>query len=172
MSWPSGLFRRASTSSLLRLARVLCSSLPCYPSLAKEKVSPPVDFSAQARNPRAEARLPVRSFSWASRPTLRTVTPGAAIAAPSTNIRRSEMARHAIHRRIVLLVALNAKTHRVIHFALGHRLRVHVAVACGAIHARANVRRVIELHMRGRLESVNALPRNVLAARADRPPSS
>ena len=65
-------------------------------------------------------------------------------------------------------MALNAKTHRMVHFSLGHRLRVHIAVARDAVHSRANVRRVIELHVRGRLESVNALPGNVFAARAVR----
>ena len=78
------------------------------------------------------------------------------------------MARHAIYGRVVLLVAFDAETHGVIDFSLGDGLRVHVAVAGGAIDAGANVRRVIELHMRGRLESVDALPGNVFAASFDR----
>ena len=79
---------------------------------------------------------------------------------------KSEMARNAIHRRVVLPMAFNAKTHRVIHLALGDRLRVHIAMAFGAVHSRSNVRRVIELHVRGGLKSVNSLPWNVLASRA------
>ena len=63
-------------------------------------------------------------------------------------------------------MAFDAKTHGVVHFSLGDRLRVHVAVALGAVHARANVRGVIELYVRGRLESVNALPGDVFSARA------
>jgi len=63
-------------------------------------------------------------------------------------------------------MAFNAKTHRVIHLALGDRLRVHIAMAFGAVHSRSNVRRVIELHVRGGLKSVNSLPWNVLASRA------
>ena len=65
-------------------------------------------------------------------------------------------------------MAFDAKTHGVIHFSLGHRLRVHIAMALDAIHPRSNVRRMIELHVRGRLESVHALPGNILASRAIR----
>lgn len=64
----------------------------------------------------------------------------------------------------MLLVTLKAKAHRVIDFALGDGLRRHVAVAHLAIDSRANVRRVIEFHVRRRLEAVDALPGNVLAA--------
>ncbi len=74
------------------------------------------------------------------------------------------MTRDAIYRRVVLPVAFNAKTHGVVHFALGDRLRVHIAMAFDAVHSRANVRRMIELHMRGRLESVDTLPWNVFAS--------
>ena len=77
-----------------------------------------------------------------------------------------EMTRNTIHRRVLFPVALHAKTHRVIDLTLGYRLRVHIAMAFGAVHSGPNVRRVIEFHMRGRLESVHALPRNVFAPRA------
>ena len=73
------------------------------------------------------------------------------------------MARHTIDGRVVLLVALNAETHGVVDFSLGYGLRVHVAVAGGAINAGADVRCVIELHMRRRFKSIHSLPRNVLA---------
>ena len=73
------------------------------------------------------------------------------------------MTRNAIYRRVLFPVTLHAKTHRVIDLTLGDRLRVHIAMAFGAVHSRSNVRRVIEFHVRGRLESVNALPRYVFA---------
>lgn len=74
------------------------------------------------------------------------------------------MTGDAIHRGTVVPVALNAETHGVIHFSLGDGLRVHVAMAFRAIDARANVRRVIEFHVRGRVESVNALPWDVFTS--------
>jgi len=61
-------------------------------------------------------------------------------------------------------VTLDAETHRVIDLTLGDGLRMHVAMAFRAIDAGANVRGVIEFHMRGRLKSVDALPGNVFAA--------
>jgi hypothetical protein len=75
------------------------------------------------------------------------------------------MACYAIYGGVVLLVALNAEPHGVIDFSLGYRHGVQVAVAGGAIDAGANVRGVIELHVRGRLEAVDALPGNFFAAR-------
>ena len=51
----------------------------------------------------------------------------------------------------------------MIDFSLGYGLRVHVAVAGGAVDAGADVRGVIELHMSRRFKSVHTLPRNVLA---------
>jgi hypothetical protein len=72
------------------------------------------------------------------------------------------MARHAINRNILRRVARNTKAHRVIHGPLRRRLFGHVAVASGAIDARTNMRRVIELHMRLGLKSVHAHPRDVL----------
>lgn len=62
-------------------------------------------------------------------------------------------------------MAIDTETHRVIDFALRDGLCAHIAVTHGAIDARANVRRVIELHVRLRLEAVHALPGNVFAAR-------
>jgi hypothetical protein len=78
------------------------------------------------------------------------------------------MTCNAINRRISFTMTLHTESHGVIHFAFGYRLRGHIAVALLAIHSGANVRRVIELHVRRRQESVNTLPRNVLPARAIR----
>lgn len=65
-------------------------------------------------------------------------------------------------------MAIGAKAHRVIHFALGDGLLPHIAVADRTIYARANVRRMIELDVRRWFEAVDSLPRNVLAACAIR----
>ena len=73
------------------------------------------------------------------------------------------MARNAINRNFALLMARYAKAHRVIHCAHRHRLLRHIAVARGAVHSRANMRCVIEFHMRRLLKPVNALPRNILS---------
>ena len=59
-------------------------------------------------------------------------------------------------------MASNAKTPRVIHGTHRDRLLRHIAVTRRALHARTNMRRVIELHVRRGLKSVYALPRNVL----------
>ena len=75
------------------------------------------------------------------------------------------MTRHAIRRRALLYVARYAKAHRVVYRTLGDGRFGHVAVAGGAIHTRANVRRVIEFHVRRRLKAINALPGDVFAAR-------
>jgi len=74
------------------------------------------------------------------------------------------MTRHTVHRDILLPVAIQAKAHRMIHLPLGYRLLPHVAMANRTIDSRTDVRRMIELHMRGRLKTVHALPGDVLAA--------
>jgi len=74
------------------------------------------------------------------------------------------MARQAVDRRVVLLVAADAETHRMIDFSLGYGLCMHVAVAGGAIDAGPDMRGVIELHMSRRFKSVHSLPWNVFAA--------
>ena len=76
------------------------------------------------------------------------------------------MTRHAINRHILFTMTLHAESHGVVHHAHGHGLLGHIAVAFSAVHFCANVRRVIELHMRGRKKSVHSLPRDVFAARA------
>jgi hypothetical protein len=75
------------------------------------------------------------------------------------------MARHAIHWRLLLLVATNAESHRVIHGTLGHGHLGHIAVAGGAVYPSANMRGMIEFHMRGGFEAVHTLPGDVFSAR-------
>jgi hypothetical protein len=70
----------------------------------------------------------------------------------------SIVASEAIVRSALLLMARDAKAHRVRHRPLGHRHLRDVAVARCALNARPNVRRMIETHMRFFKESINALP--------------
>jgi hypothetical protein len=70
----------------------------------------------------------------------------------------------AIVRSALLLMARDAKAHRVIHSSLGHCHLRDIAVACRALDARANVRRMIEAHMCFFEKSVNALPRDFFLA--------
>src|SRR5437762_1925468 len=81
-------------------------------------------------------------------------------------LRRSilEMTRQAIVRRPLLLVTIDAKTHRVIDDALGDRHLRQVPMTRGAIHLRANMRRMVESQMRFFDKSINALPWHVFAA--------
>lgn len=62
----------------------------------------------------------------------------------------------------MLLMARNAETHRVIHGTHRNRLLRHISMARRAIHSRANMWRMIELHVRRGLKPVNTLPRDVL----------
>src|ERR1700722_4697814 len=75
------------------------------------------------------------------------------------------MARHAIHWRLLLLMATDAESHCVIHCALGHGRLGHITVAGGAVYPSANVGRMIEFHMRGGFKAIDALPRNVFSTR-------
>src|ERR1043165_8240956 len=72
----------------------------------------------------------------------------------------SKMTREAIVRRVPLPMTVHAESHRVIDGALGDRLLPEVAVALRAVDLRADVRRVVELHVRLLRESVDALPGN------------
>ena len=72
-----------------------------------------------------------------------------------------EVTREAIVGRVLLPVAVHAEAHRVIHFPLGHRHLAQVAVAGCAVDAGANVRRVVEAHVRFVREAVDPLPRNL-----------
>lgn len=82
-----------------------------------------------------------------------------------TSFASSVMARHAINRNFMLLMARNAETHRVIHGTHRNRLFRHISMARRAIHSRANMWRMIELHVRRGLKPVNTLPRDVLSLR-------
>lgn len=73
------------------------------------------------------------------------------------------MARHAIDRNLVLHMAANAVAHVQVHRTHRDGLLGHVAMARRAIDSRANMRRVIEFHVRRLLKLVDALPRNVLS---------
>lgn len=74
------------------------------------------------------------------------------------------MASEAIVRCPLLLMTIDAKPHRVIDGALRHGHLRQVAVTGRALDLGADVRRMIEPHVRFFEKSVNALPRHVLAA--------
>src|SRR4029450_8519875 len=71
------------------------------------------------------------------------------------------MARQAVDRDLPRGMTGHAVAHAQIDVALGDRLLADVAVTRRALHVCANVRRVIELHVRGRRVPVHALPRQV-----------
>ena len=72
------------------------------------------------------------------------------------------MAGQAIDRRLLLAVTVHAEAHRQVHVALRHGLLADVAVARRALDLGADVRRVVELHVRRRRDSRrHALPRQV-----------
>jgi hypothetical protein len=73
------------------------------------------------------------------------------------------MTCHAIHRRILLSVASDAKSHRVIHLSLCDRLLPHIAMTDRTIHAGPDMRRVIEHHVCRWRKAIHALPRHGLA---------
>jgi len=75
------------------------------------------------------------------------------------------MARQAIDGRVALLMAIQAIAHIQVHDTLRGGLFGHIAVARGALHARTNVRSVIEPDVRRSAIVVNPLPRDVFTAR-------
>jgi hypothetical protein len=77
---------------------------------------------------------------------------------------QSVVTRQTIIRSALLLMAIDAKPHRMIHNPLRHRHLAEIPVAHRAIHFRADMRRVIEAHVRLFPESVNPLPRHVFIA--------
>ena len=84
-------------------------------------------------------------------------------------MRSPEMARQAVGRGLPFGVTVHAIAHGQIDVALGDGLLRDVAVARRALHLCADVRRVIELHVRRRRVAVHALPRKVESlARASR----
>jgi len=68
---------------------------------------------------------------------------------------------HTVDRRLPFVVAIHAEAHRQLDVALSDRLLRDVAVARRALHLGADVRRVIELHVRLRGVPKHALPREV-----------
>jgi hypothetical protein len=73
------------------------------------------------------------------------------------------MARHAIYGDIVLPMTLNAEAHVQVDGAYCHRLLRQVTMTLSTGNARANVRGVIELHVRGWFKSIDTLPRHIFA---------
>ena len=61
-------------------------------------------------------------------------------------------------------MTLDAKPHRMVDSTLGDSLFAHISVTFRAINAGLNMRTVIELHVSGGLETVDALPWYFLAA--------
>ena len=76
----------------------------------------------------------------------------------------SIMTSQAIVRCALLLVTTDTKMHRVIDNALGDRHRGEIAMASRAIDIGADMRRVIETHVRFFEESIHALPGHVFPA--------
>jgi len=73
------------------------------------------------------------------------------------------MTGQAVIRCFTLGVALDAKTHRVIHHAPSHSHFSHVAMTSRALNVRADVRGMIESDVRFFIPTVYSLPRRLLA---------
>jgi hypothetical protein len=71
------------------------------------------------------------------------------------------MTGKAVVGRALLPVTVDTKTHGVIHDALRHRHLRDIAVTGDTFDLRADVRRMVETHVRLFVESVDALPRHV-----------
>src|ERR1700761_7680018 len=69
----------------------------------------------------------------------------------------------AVDRDLFLGVAIEAKAHVHIYFAFRRGLLSQIAVAGGAIHFRANMRRVIKAHMCGLAVVVDPHPGNLFS---------
>ena len=76
----------------------------------------------------------------------------------------SVVARQAIVGRALLLMTIDAKPHGVVHGPLGNRHLRKIAMTHRAIDTRADMRRMIETHVRFFKKSVDALPCQVFAA--------
>jgi hypothetical protein len=61
---------------------------------------------------------------------------------------------------MILPVAIQTRSHVVIHCPYRHRRLDHVSVACRATNARPVMLRVLKFHMRRRCKFINPLPRN------------
>ena len=73
------------------------------------------------------------------------------------------MTRQAVVGRPLLLVAINAKAHRVIDHALRNRHLHQITVTSRTLHLRPDMRRVIESHVSLSDESVDTLPGKVFS---------
>ena len=71
------------------------------------------------------------------------------------------MTGQAVVRRASLLMTIDTKTHGVIDDAQRNRHLCKISMTSDAIHLRADVRRMVETHVRLFVESVDALPRHV-----------
>src|SRR5215212_169556 len=78
------------------------------------------------------------------------------------------MTGEAVNGYLALFMTVHTEAHVEIDVAVRHRSLADIAVAGGALDLGANVRRVIEPHMRLRRVAVDALPDEILAARAHR----
>src|SRR5436309_320733 len=74
------------------------------------------------------------------------------------------MTRQAVVRYLPGSMTVDAETHVHIDDTLGDGLLRDVAVTCRTLDARANVRRVVELHVGFGGVAVHALPREIDAA--------
>src|SRR5579864_7598627 len=80
----------------------------------------------------------------------------------------SKVTRHALVRRVLLAVTVHAESHVEVDVTLGHGLVRDVAMAGRAFDARADVRRVVEPHVRRRRIRVHPLPLQIEAFRLHR----
>ena len=90
------------------------------------------------------------------------LTPNSGLVTPNSELRTLEMTHRAIDRNAFCLVTIEAKAHGHIHRAHGDSCLSHVSVANLAVHARADVRRMIELDVRQRAVTIYSLPRDFL----------
>ena len=68
------------------------------------------------------------------------------------------MACSAVLRSAVLSMATQARTHRVLDLRLCRGRLRHVAVAATAVHAGAEMRRMLKLHQRPGIKSIYPAP--------------
>src|SRR5439155_8448648 len=109
----------------------------------------------------------MKRMSWCSGcPQLASAAPVPLTAVSLMKSRRSMsiVTGEAIVRCVLLPVTVHAEAHVDIDVALRHRLLRDVAVAGGALHIGAKMRRVIEAHVRSLRIPVHALPRDVESA--------
>lgn len=60
-------------------------------------------------------------------------------------------------------MAIHAESHRVVDFAHGYGLRVHISMTAGAVQSGPDMRCMVEVNVRGWLKTINTLPRYILA---------